>query len=72
MNLLESLQEKLKLEYLSDLGFIKDFSDLKEIVRAIPSDRYSLSEWNDAVEYITKKTMGFKRSEDAKEYMLNY
>ncbi|MBE7048443.1 MAG: hypothetical protein E7393_03610 [Ruminococcaceae bacterium] len=72
MGLLENLQEKLRLEYLSDLSFLNDLSDLKEKVNVIPSDRYSLSEWTDAVNYITKSAKVFASSNDAKEYLLQF
>lgn len=59
MGLLETIKNKLNLEYLSDLTFIEDLSELKIIVKSIPADRYSLAEWADAVEYITKNKCSF-------------
>ncbi len=73
MGLLENLKEKLKLEYLSDLSFLNDLSALKAIIKAIPADRYSTTEWTDAVRYITKKAdVQFETALEAREYILNY
>lgn len=50
MGLLDDLQMRLGLEYLSDLRFY-NYKKIKAVIDDISADDYTLAEWNDAVEY---------------------
>ena len=65
MGLLNELVSQMQLDYLSDLN------NVKIIIQAIPESRYPLSEWNDAVQYLTKANKQFLSSSDAKEFLLS-
>lgn len=71
MGLLEKLTAQLRLEYLSDLRFIKDLTDVKHHIRTIPESSYPLAEWNDAVQYLTGVDKQFLSRIEAKEFLLN-
>lgn len=71
MGLLDELTSRLRLDYLSDLRSLKDLSDVKIIIQAIPESRYPLSEWNNAVGYLTKTNEQFPSASRAKEFLLN-
>ena len=70
MGILETLKAKLCLEYISDLRKIGDMSEIRMYVNAIPEDRYSISEWNDAAKYLTGKDIDHTTKTSAKKSIL--
>ena len=69
MKLLEYLQFRCHLDYLSDLKFI----DLwKYEVELLDEYYFTLSEWNETVNYICKNTLKFKTIHSAKLFLLDY
>lgn len=72
MGLLETLAAKMRLEYLSDLTSLTDLKEIKAIIKSIPDSRYSLAEWNDAVQYLTKGNKQFVSVSEAKEFLLEF
>lgn len=71
MGLLDDLQMRLGLEYLSDLRFY-NYKKIKAAVEDISADDYALAEWNDAVEYLTKEPMQFSSACEAREFLLKH
>ena len=70
MEILEVLKTKLQLEYISDLCFLNDREELKMYVHAIPEERYSISEWNDAAKYLTGKDIDHTTKTSAKKSII--
>ena len=56
MELIEGCCRQLHLDYISDIRFLghRQQRELAKIIESIPHEKYSLSEWNDAVEYILR------------------
>lgn len=71
MGLLDDLQMRLGLEYLSNLRFY-NYKKIKAAVEDISADDYALAEWNDAVEYLTKEPMQFSSACEAREFLLKH
>lgn len=70
--LLEELKDYLNLDYISDLRFSKKLKHVSAVVNSIPSDRYSLHIWKDAVHYLTGYDGLFCTCEEAKSYLVNH
>lgn len=70
--LLDVLQESLRLDYLSDLKFLHDYTWISNAIKSISADQYTLPVWNDAAEYLTGCTVDFDTAEEAKAYLENY
>lgn len=55
MSLLDAMALQMRCEYLSDLRFLS--SEQRRLLAAelgkVPAEKVPLSEWNDAVEYLT-------------------
>lgn len=71
MGLLDDLQCELSFEYLSNLRFCNR-KKLKSVIETFSEDDYSLSEWNDAAEYLTGKPTQFASACEARQFLLNY
>lgn len=71
MGLLDDLQMRLGLEYLSDLRFY-NYKKIKAAVEDISAEDYTLAEWNDAVEYLTNEPMQFASACEAREFLLKH
>ncbi len=72
IGLLENISSHIGLEYLSDLRFKVSKNLLKSKLECIPDNCYPLSEWNDAVQYITDADKSFLTSSDAREFLIQY
>lgn len=70
--LLDVLKDCLGLNYISDLLAFLDYRKISAVVDSIPSDRYSISEWNDAVRYLTGYEGVFCVPENAKQFLITY
>lgn len=70
--LLEYLAAKAGCMYLSDLHQPMYSLMLGHIIRGMEIERFSLMEWNDAVQYITGKTKNFAAREEAAAYLQRY
>ncbi|MEA4853435.1 MAG: hypothetical protein VB082_04050 [Christensenella sp.] len=70
VGLLDVLAKKLRCEYLSQLRKTKLRMTLKEALVEIDPLDYGISEWNDAIQYITDEKIIFENVKQAKEYFL--
>lgn len=68
INMLEYLAKKCGCDILSDLPH---YGEWRTVLKHIRTDQFPLKDWNDAVEYLTKKKFIFESAEKAKEYLLN-
>ena len=66
--MLEYLAKKCGCDSLSDLP---NYGEWRTVLKHIRTDQFPLKDWNDAVEYLTKKKFIFESAEKAKEYLLN-
>lgn len=71
MGLLDDLQMRLGLEYLSNLRFY-NYKKIKAVIEDISADDYALTEWNDAVEYLTNEPIQFDSACEAREFLLKH
>ena len=67
--LLEILAMHAGCQYLSDLHLPWAAVSLANVLPALPAERFSLWQWNDAVQYITGVSRSFSRQEDAKAFL---
>ena len=71
MDLLDRLTVLTQCAYISDLRVVNYRRSISKAVCAIPTEDYSLKEWNDAVFYITGKQAYYKSAEDARKVLLD-
>lgn len=73
--LLLEIANRLNLEYLSDLGYLKNPSIIQQAVIEIPADKYDIYEWNYAISYIHQtmhqKANIFHSVQEARNFLLN-
>jgi hypothetical protein len=67
--LLEVLASHAGCQYLSDLHLPWAAAALVNVLPALPAGRFSLWQWNDAVQYIAGVSRSFSRQEDAKAFL---
>ena len=67
--LLEVLASHAGCQYLSDLHLPWAAAALVNVLPALPAGRFSLWQWNDAVQYIAGVSCSFSRQEDAKAFL---
>jgi len=67
--LLEVLASHAGCQYLSDLHLPWAAASLVNVLPALPAGRFSLWQWNDAVQYIAGVSRSFSRQEDAKAFL---
>ena len=72
MDLLEYLAAKAGCMYLSDLHIPMYQLCISRIIRNTDLDAFSLSDWNEAVQYITGEAKMFDDKFKAAEYLENY
>lgn len=70
--LLENISFETGCSYLSDLHQPRLLPRIRQVVRGLPPGQFSLEEWNDAVTYITGKTLLFASPEEAASYLVQY
>ena len=68
-SLLEELAGQLGYVYLSDLHRTGS-GELRNCLRDVPAEAYSLREWNDAVQYLTGSTPRVSSPAAAKRFLL--
>ena len=68
-SLLEELAGQLGYVYLSDLHRTGSW-ELRNCLRDVPAEAYSLREWNDAVQYLTGNTPRVSSPAAAKRFLL--
>lgn len=71
-SLLERLAERMGCVYLSDLSYLKgeQRDHLIQEIRATPASSASISDWNDALDYLTQ-TSPIPDPETAKETLIS-
>ncbi len=57
--------------YLSDLPHPKYRFSIQHALRSLSPKWFSLKEWNDAVEYITRQNRSFETEEQAWQFLLD-
>lgn len=60
-DLLEDLQKLLGYIYLSDLHSAENASDIKRLLSKIRLDDYSITQWNETIQYILRCTKTFEQ-----------
>ena len=70
LSFLDYMAAKTGFMYVSDLSLDESLIYIQHVLRDIESQSYSLKEWNDAVEYITREKAEFETGEQAKQYLL--
>ena len=68
--LLETLAMKIGCSYLSELHTSYRFREICREIKKLDMEKFSMKEWNDAVDYITGEKVVFSSPEDAREYLL--
>lgn len=66
--LLETLRERVGYTYLSDLRRNGRAAHLRDVIASLDPASFPVTEWNDAVVYLTGSRMVFKNAEDAKRF----
>ena len=69
--LLECIASEVGCMYLSDLHQARLLETIRKVVFAIDPAKYSVSEWNDAVFYITGHKAEFETQTKAKDFLLH-
>lgn len=71
--LLGELRDMTNSLIISDLKYVRD-EDLSAAVLAINENEYSMTEWHDAIIYLTQDNNinEFTNQSEAKEYLCNY
>ena len=67
-DLLEYLTYKIGCDYISDLPHNR--WRISCSIRDIPDDRYTIMDWNEAIDYIFDVDLQFRTVHEAKEYVL--
>ena len=70
--LLEYLSFKAGCAYLSELPEPENVIYIQHALRELRLEWFSLKEWNDAAEYITRQGCSFGTAEQAWSFLLNY
>lgn len=69
-DLLDQLANAAGCLYVSDLHQAGKLPQVQLAVSHCPADRYSISEWTEAVQYIGGQSLSFQSSEEARGYLL--
>ncbi|HUM85248.1 MAG TPA: hypothetical protein PLN48_16035 [Lachnospiraceae bacterium] len=69
--ILSVLSRKTGCTYISDLHFA-DAGLILSAISNIPEERYSLSEWKDAGNYLTGSSREYKDAAEARNYILGW
>ena len=67
--LLEVLARHVGCQYLSDLHSPWAAASLVNVLPALPAERFSLWQWNDAAQYIAGVSRSFSSQEEAKAFL---
>lgn len=70
MSLLDYLAAKVGVRYLSDLHMAELRFPLRHVLRALDIESFDLTEWNDAVYYITGEEKYFTEISEAAKYLM--
>ena len=70
--LLDRIARQMDCLYLSDLRNPAYIPAIHNTIALIQANEYALSEWNDAVQYITTKPLTFSTSYEARNFLLEY
>lgn len=69
--LLDRLQILTEAEYLSDLRFM-DFERIRKHLPELDAEQYPLSQWLDAVKYLTNTQSELATAQEAYDYLLHF
>ena len=68
--LLETLAKDIGCSYLSELHSVYRYKEIYGEIIKLDMEKYTISEWNDAVGYITGKNVIFSSPKEARDYLL--
>lgn len=68
-DLLDELAYYAGCSYISDLPLPEHAKNLLSVLDMIDETRYSLGDWNEAVQYITKEKKSFVSVKEAKDFL---
>lgn len=69
--LLQDLADRIGCTYISDLRFLPEPDIIKVCMKEFKAEHYPVSDWNQAVQYLTKSRIEFTSGEEAKQYIIN-
>ena len=69
--LLQDLADRIGCTYISDLKYIPEPELIKVCIKEFQTDTYPISEWTDAVHYLTRDRIVFTSGDEAKKYLIN-
>lgn len=72
LKLLEFLTAETDNVYVSNLFYATPFSKISRIIRTIPPNAYSLTEWSEAVRYLLREKKDFTTPQDAAQFLGEY
>lgn len=68
--LLQDLADRIGCAYISDLKYLPEPDLIKVCIKEFQSDNYPVSEWNQALRYLTQDRLEFTSGEEAKQYII--
>lgn len=72
LKLLELLAAETDNDYVSNLFYVTPFFKISRVVRTIPPNAYSLTEWNEAIRYLLREKMEFATPQEAAQFLCEY
>lgn len=69
-DLLHTLSNIVGCTYLSDLRLVADPGKIKSALETLSAQEYPAYQWNNAVKYLTGKTMTFPSPAEAKAFLM--
>lgn len=67
-SLLSEIQQITSCFYISDLRIIRPNQNICTLIALIPDKKYPLSEWNEAISYISGRKLNFSSVKEAKHF----
>jgi len=68
--LLQDLADRIGCDYISDLKYLPEPDLIKVCIKELQADQYPVSEWNQALLYLTQDKLEFTSGEEAKQYII--
>ncbi|WP_343249566.1 hypothetical protein [Diplocloster hominis] len=69
-SLLDLIAREAHCDYLSDLHSLYLKGQLPEEISRITKDKFGVQQWNEAVSYITRRSLSFTDVQEAQQYLL--
>ncbi|MBU9728489.1 hypothetical protein [Diplocloster modestus] len=68
-SLLDLIAREAHCDYLSDLHSLYLKGQLPEEISQITKDSFGVQQWNEAVSYITRRSLSFTNVQEAQQYL---